>query len=141
MKKTFICLIILLLTLNIWGCTERIKEKARYIKHSELVNNFDLYKGELIKVEGVVCEFSDNIVVLGVKDGEYSVYVVPNTVKYKPYKGEYITVYGTVDAVSKEPVFFEIKAIRIKPKIIEQTKNPAEELKNDVLIQEVMLSE
>jgi|GEM_PF-5404135 len=141
----FLCVFLVLLIIEgastFTGFTTFNKTDARYIKHSEIVNNFDIYNGEFVRIEGIVWltdkyKDGDDIRILNVVDGEYSINMVQNTVNYKPYNGEYLTVYGEVSAVSKEPVFFDVKAVRIKPKFIEQMSEPSEELKNDVLIQE-----
>ena len=145
MKLRFKMVSLLLLVLVIFsGCAseEKTKENARYIKHSEIVNNFDTYNGELVKVEGVVLldegyKEGDDFTLLNVINGEYSATIVTNTLGYKPYKGEYLTAYGKVNAVSKEPYFFEVKAVRVESEIIEQADNQPDELKNDPLIQEM----
>jgi len=135
MKKVIILFLVLMLV----GCTGNIKEEARYIKHSEIVNNFDKYNGELVKVEGVAWvdegyESGEDFMLLNIVDGDYTAHVITGT-NYNVYNGESLIVYGKINAVSKEGMFYEVKAVRIDAKEIEQGQ-ASEELKNDILIQE-----
>ncbi len=137
MRKILILVLVLILT----GCAGQgnVKEEARYIKHSEIVNNFDKYNGELVKVEGVAWigkehESGEDFMLLNIIDGDYTAYIITGT-NYNVYNGENLVVYGKINAVSKEGVFFEVKAVRIDAIEIEQGQ-ANEELKNDILIQE-----